>query len=112
MRVAAHAAFERLQPVDLDAGLEDAREQRRFLPQRRVRVLRFLDHAHVLRVLGGGAPVERLGDLHLYVYDAASNRSDVVILAAQDFSASPLATIHLPQRVPFGFHGNWLVDES
>jgi carotenoid cleavage dioxygenase-like enzyme len=45
-----------------------------------------------------------------YVYDAPSNRSDVVILAAQDFSAGPLATIHLPERVPFGFHGNWAPD--
>ncbi len=43
-----------------------------------------------------------------YVYDAASDRSDVVILAADDFTGDPVATIHLPQRVPFGFHGNWV----
>lgn len=43
-----------------------------------------------------------------YVYDAPSNKSDVVILNAQDFSGGPVATIHLPQRVPFGFHGNWV----
>lgn len=43
-----------------------------------------------------------------YVYDAKSDTSDVVILAAQDFTAGPVATIHLPQRVPFGFHGNWV----
>ncbi len=45
-----------------------------------------------------------------YVYDAATDRSDVVILAAQDFTGEPLATIHLPRRVPFGFHGNWVPD--
>ncbi len=45
-----------------------------------------------------------------YVYDAASDRSDVVILHAQDFAAEPVATIHLPSRVPYGFHGNWLPD--
>lgn len=46
-----------------------------------------------------------------YVYDAATDRSEVVILHAQDFSGEPVATIHLPQRVPFGFHGNWVPDE-
>lgn len=43
-----------------------------------------------------------------YVYDATRDGSDVVILHAQDFAAPPIATIHLPQRVPFGFHGNWV----
>jgi carotenoid cleavage dioxygenase-like enzyme len=45
-----------------------------------------------------------------HVYDASVNRSDVVILNAQDFEAGPVATIHLPARVPFGFHGNWVPD--
>ena len=43
-----------------------------------------------------------------YVYDASNNSSDVVILNAQDFTGDPVATIQLPQRVPFGFHGNWV----
>jgi len=47
-----------------------------------------------------------------YTYDADANRSDVVILEARDFSAAPVATIHLPVRVPFGFHGNWIPDPS
>jgi carotenoid cleavage oxygenase len=42
------------------------------------------------------------------VYDAASDSSDLVILDAQDFTAAPVARVHLPQRVPFGFHGNWV----
>jgi carotenoid cleavage dioxygenase len=45
-----------------------------------------------------------------YVYDATTGTSDVVILHAQDFAGEPLATIHLPRRVPFGFHGNWVPD--
>jgi carotenoid cleavage dioxygenase-like enzyme len=45
-----------------------------------------------------------------YVYDAAEDRSDVVVLDAQDFTAPPVATVHLPVRVPFGFHGSWLPD--
>jgi carotenoid cleavage dioxygenase len=47
-----------------------------------------------------------------YTYDADANRSDVVILEARDFSAAPVATIHLPVRVPFGFHGSWIPDPS
>ena len=47
-----------------------------------------------------------------YVYDAATNGGNVVILHAQDFAADPVATIHLPQRVPFGFHGNWVPDQA
>jgi carotenoid cleavage oxygenase len=44
------------------------------------------------------------------VYDAATDRSDLVILDAQDFAGEPVATVHLPQRVPYGFHGNWIPD--
>jgi carotenoid cleavage dioxygenase-like enzyme len=45
-----------------------------------------------------------------YVHDAAEDRTDVVILAADDLTADPVATVHLPVRVPFGFHGSWLPD--
>jgi carotenoid cleavage dioxygenase-like enzyme len=47
-----------------------------------------------------------------YVYDGATGRSDVVILHGQDFAGDPVATIHLPDRVPFGFHGNWIPDPA
>jgi carotenoid cleavage dioxygenase len=43
------------------------------------------------------------------VSDAAgAHPSDVVILDATDFRAPPVATVHLPARVPLGFHGNWI----
>jgi len=42
------------------------------------------------------------------VYRAAERRSDVLVLDAQNVEAAPLATIELPHRIPFGFHGNWL----
>jgi carotenoid cleavage dioxygenase len=45
-----------------------------------------------------------------YVHDATTDTSDVVILSAQDFTGDPVATIHLPVRVPFGFHGSWVPD--
>ena len=43
-----------------------------------------------------------------YVYDATTDRSDIVVLDARDFTGDPVATIHLPVRVPFGFHGSWV----
>jgi carotenoid cleavage dioxygenase len=45
-----------------------------------------------------------------YVYDETRDGSDMVILDAAEFAKKPVATIHLPQRVPFGFHGNWVAD--
>jgi carotenoid cleavage dioxygenase len=42
------------------------------------------------------------------VYDKATDRSDLIVIDASDFAAPPVATVHLPVRVPFGFHGNWV----
>ncbi len=47
-----------------------------------------------------------------YVYDRARGSSDLVILDADDFSGPPQAVIHLPRRVPYGFHGNWISDND
>lgn len=47
-----------------------------------------------------------------FVYDQEKNSSDVVIIQARDFAAEPVAIIHLPRRVPFGFHGNWVPSSS
>ncbi|MEV4123529.1 carotenoid oxygenase family protein [Nocardia sp. NPDC049707] len=51
------------------------------------------------------------GYLMTYVYNADSDRSDLVIVDASELAAPPLATVHLPARVPYGFHGNWLADK-
>ena len=45
------------------------------------------------------------------VYDAADDSSDLVILDGSAPGTDPVARVHLPQRVPFGFHGSW-VDDS
>ena len=42
------------------------------------------------------------------VYDAARDGSDLVILDATSFGGPPVATVELPARVPYGFHGSWL----
>ncbi|NRQ40130.1 carotenoid oxygenase [Nonomuraea sp. NN258] len=50
------------------------------------------------------------GYLMAYVHDPVRGATDLVILAAQDFTGDPVARIHLPVRVPLGLHGNWLPD--
>jgi 8'-apo-carotenoid 13,14-cleaving dioxygenase len=57
-----------------------------------------------------GATAEDDGYLMTYVYDSAKNSSDLVILDAQDLARPALAQVHLPNRVPYGFHGNWVAD--
>ncbi len=61
-------------------------------------------------VPAGDRAGEDEGYVLAYVYDAARDASDLVILDARRFGAPPIAAIHLPQRVPFGFHGNWIAD--
>jgi carotenoid cleavage dioxygenase-like enzyme len=44
------------------------------------------------------------------VHDADRGATELVILAAQDFTADPVARIHWPARIPLGFHGSWVPD--
>ena len=46
------------------------------------------------------------------VYDQSTETSDLVILDATAPGTDPVARIHLPQRVPFGFHGSWVDDSA
>lgn len=45
------------------------------------------------------------GVLMGFVYDTATNRSDLTILDAATMET--VGAVHLPSRVPNGFHGNW-----
>jgi len=63
-------------------------------------------------VPAAGATDESDGWYLAYVYDPGRNGSDLVILDASDFGGPAVATIHLPQRVPYGFHGNWITGPS
>jgi len=47
------------------------------------------------------------GWLLAVIWRAADQRSELVVLRADAINDGPVATIRLPQRVPFGFHGNW-----
>lgn len=44
------------------------------------------------------------------VVDTRNEATDLVILNADDFTGAPQAVIHLPHRIPPGFHGNWVAD--
>ncbi len=46
------------------------------------------------------------------VHDAAEDRSELVVLPAAEPSAGPVARVLLPNRVPAGFHGNWVPDPA
>lgn len=43
-------------------------------------------------------------------YDNERNASDLAIFHAQDLTGDAVAVVHLPVRVPNGFHGNWIAD--
>lgn len=55
-----------------------------------------------------GGRTETDGWVLSYVYDPARDASDLVVLAADDFAGPPVAVVHLPVRVPSGFHGLWV----
>ena len=51
------------------------------------------------------------GYVMAFVHNPDRGAADLVILAAQDFTGQPAARVHLPARVPLGFHGSWMPDE-
>ncbi len=52
------------------------------------------------------------GWLVTYVHDLGTGSAEFVVIDAQDFERGYVASVELPQRVPFGFHGNWVSDRS
>ncbi len=61
-------------------------------------------------VPGAGASAEDDGYLLSFVYDQAENKSELIIVDASNMEKDPVARIHLPRRVPAGFHGSWVAD--
>ena len=59
---------------------------------------------------GDGA--EDDGWLVTFVHDLGSDSAELAILDAQNFDRGYVARVALPQRIPFGFHGNWVSDRS
>lgn len=42
------------------------------------------------------------------VHDDAQGSAELAVLAADDLSSGPVASVHVPVRVPLGFHGSWV----
>jgi len=55
-----------------------------------------------------GATAEDDGYVVSFVHDAATDKSELVLIDAANFDADPVAAIELPRRVPSGLHGNWM----
>jgi carotenoid cleavage dioxygenase len=58
------------------------------------------------------ATAEDDGWLVTLVHDVPRESAELVVIDAQDLAAGPVARVLLPQRVPYGFHGNWVSDRS
>ncbi|MFM8650030.1 MAG: carotenoid oxygenase family protein [Actinomycetota bacterium] len=50
------------------------------------------------------------GWLVTFVHDGNTDSAEFAVLDARDFGRGYVAQVKLPQRVPFGFHGNWCPD--
>ena len=59
-----------------------------------------------------GSAVEDDGWLMAMVHDVPNESAELVVLDAQDIDRGPVARVMLPQRVPYGFHGNWVSDAA
>ena len=60
----------------------------------------------------GADPNSDEGYVMSYVHDDNSGKTAFVVLDATDMSKAPIATVELPQRVPYGFHGSWMPDSE
>ncbi|MEU7147247.1 carotenoid oxygenase family protein [Streptomyces sp. NPDC045456] len=105
VRVAHFPGIERvgagLVKYDLERGTS---EVRRFAPQGGV--------GEAVFVPAGPDTAEDEGWLMAYVFDPDRDATDLVILDARDFTGEAVARVHLPVRVPVGFHGAWIPDRE
>ena len=68
--------------------------------------------AEPLLVPKDGSTDEGVDWVLVCVNDRGGGPAELVVLDGEDLAAEPVARIHLPQRVPDGFHGNWVPDSS
>ena len=59
-----------------------------------------------------GGTDEDDGWLVHFVHDRQEGTSELAVLDARDISAGPVATVHIPCRVPVGFHAHWVPGEG
>jgi len=59
-----------------------------------------------------GGTAEDDGWLLTFVHDLGAESAELVVMDAADLDRGYVARVPLPQRVPFGFHGNWVSDRA
>ena len=55
-----------------------------------------------------GGTDEADGYLIVLAFHQPSNKSELLILDAQDVAGGPIASAKVPMRIPAGFHGSWI----
>jgi carotenoid cleavage dioxygenase-like enzyme len=55
-------------------------------------------------------PADGEGWILTYVWDRARDASDLAVFDALEMAKGPIARVHLPVRVPYGFHAVWVPD--
>jgi carotenoid cleavage dioxygenase len=55
-----------------------------------------------------GASSEDDGYVMALRLDHETDKSDLAIFDAQAITDDPIAVVHVPARIPNGFHGNWI----
>lgn len=79
---------------------------------------KIFDHGHgraagePVFVARENSDAEDAGYLITFVHDQGNGSAEFVVMDAQDFDRGYVARVKLPQRIPFGFHGNWVSDRS
>lgn len=63
-------------------------------------------------VARNGSTAEDDGWLMTFTHAHDGSSASFVVLDAQNIERGPVAEVPLPQRVPYGFHGNWVSDRS
>lgn len=101
-RISSHTP-ECLLKYDARTGISDLRRSPlRTVPTEAVFIPR---HLHPR---SGSSVAEDDGWIVHFSFDQDRGRSDLVVLNAMDFTGEPAAVVHLPVRVPFGFHSSWI----
>jgi carotenoid cleavage dioxygenase len=61
---------------------------------------------------GEPVPVADTPYLLTFAHDRAAGTSYLAVLDATDLAAAPVAEVHVPVRIPAGFHGSWVSDRA
>jgi len=57
-----------------------------------------------------GSTAEDDGYVMALRFDAETSTSDLAVFDARAITDDPIAVVHVPVRIPNGFHGNWIPD--